>query len=921
MKNWLIGLQQYRGKVYRIVLLLFAVGILTACGKKAPETLANGAGEEIFTDLAEGAEKQQTFDEESKQNIITVDLGSVQSIGYLRLRWDRTLSPLINSYIISVVQDEAETVLYVSDQAPYLSEEEITLEQSVQAQTIQIIVSGAAVTPELAVYELDPWEQVFASLKPRFEDGRLTTETVPSWLQVSYAGCRPYAILDEHGQVQEILEEKEVHVGFRVSYGEWSKESPDYVLTARPAEMQGDHSQVGDAEASETQTDHQKPAVIPELQEWQGMDGNMSVSPETVIYTEAEYSELAHTMAAEVLEMTGWEWQVEIGGEGSEGDILLQSCQEKSLGEEGYRIEVGDTIMLSAYEEQGMYWASRTLLQMMLYYDSVAEKSAQTSAVKNASRLSEQRVFSDVIVFQKGRIRDYPSYPVRGFEIDVARNSVSLHMLREMAKTLSWYKVNELTVHLNDNAIFAYTEKRDSWDTVFDIYSAYRLESDLMGENGRELTATDFSYSKDDFAAFVKEAQGYGVRIVPEIDTPAHSLAITAAFPEIGIDNKYQADLLNLAKEETIAKVQEIWADALPAFTDCPVVHIGADEYFNSASDYIRFENKMLDVLTEQGKDLRMWGSLSKIRGDGFVTPRDNLELLIWNTDWADPETMYREGFSLINAWNQELYLIPGGGYDYLDAEGLYTSFQPNVFYSEDESRTMELPAYSKQIRGAQLTMWNDLCDELAIGITEYDMFDRLYQALPAYATKCWQPESVMGYDVLKQSMETVGLAPCSDPYDHYRDMFVENDNALLGPPYQMELTLELKMPEGVPEAYTIILDEAVRDGNRYVVYLRNVNGKVGIACEEYEYEWDYEFPIEEKVCLTFLGEKDCISLYVDGELIGTIGSSAPFEDHATFLFPLERINGLLDPLRDLWPPVMKLENEGLLLLHDRTIQ
>ena len=907
LKNKRVGIVVIAGMLIFAVLVL---GLFFAFGKKGWEKLPNGIGKEIFTDLAAGTERIQEWSEEMNSEMLTLDLGSIREVRYFRLRWDRSVSSRIRSWTMVAWQEEMSEiypavssgegglVLYSSDQTPYLAEETVCLSVDVPIRTLRIIVEGADTAPEVSVYAQDPWEQVFASLQPHFEEQRLVTAPMPSWLEVNYAGCRPSAVLDAEGRVQNLLEDKMVHVGYTVNYGDWQMESPDYVLTAG--------SDAAQAEGGESAVENSKPAVIPELQEWRGREGSVSVSPETVIYAEEEYAVLAQTLAADVSELTGWEWQVVTEGTPKAGDVVLQRSTEESLGEEGYRIELGDTVLLSAFAEKGMYWGSRTFLQMLLLYGDA---------------------------LPKGSIRDYPSYPVRGFEIDVARNSVSMHMLKEMAKTLSWFKVNELTVHLNDNGILAYTEKRDSWDTVYDIYSAFRLESGIVGTNGRSITAQDLFYRKDDFTAFVKEADAMGVRIIPEIDTPAHSLAITSAFPELALPKKEAADMLDLSKEESVSLAKEIWSDAMPAFADCPVVHIGADEYYGDAQEYIDYENTMLDFLTEQGKDCRMWGSLSKIRGTVSVLPRDNTELIIWNTDWADPEEMYREGFALINAWNKQLYLIPGGGYDYLDREGIYNAFQPNVFYREDGSGSVELPEYAGRIRGAQICMWNDLCDELAIGITEYDMFDRLYHALPMFSARCWNPHGTMGYDAVKQSIETIGTAPGSDPYDQCRWGLPAQD-FLLGPPYQVEMTLEWILPEGnrgtgengtdadaTSGQGVMILDETERDGNHYILYLRNENGNMGIACEEYEYEWDYEFPAGQKVCLTFQGEKDAITLYVDGESVGTIGSSEPFTDHATFLFPTEQMESICSPLRDSWPPEKLLENGEWLVIHEYHIE
>ncbi|MBR1470542.1 MAG: family 20 glycosylhydrolase [Lachnospiraceae bacterium] len=881
------------------------------CGRQTEKE--ESVSETLFRDLAEGAE-QIALSGDANGKCILLELPEVCPVGYLRLRWDRAQSGWVQAWSIAVytgtgqgreavmasaggAAEGAWTEVCASQKAPYLAEECFALPETIQSRWLLVTVQGAELQPEISVYAQNPWEQVFAALQPHFEDGALVTSGLPEWLTAEYLGCRPAAVLDANGRIQELLEEKQVHVGYRLSYGDWSVDTPDYVLTAQAGKEQPDpegkdgEASAPDAAGREGQADaaggrnmavNPRPAVIPQLQEWRGAKGMLVLKDGGGIYAEAPYQTIAGQLTEEMADLCGWQMQAGRQAAPGQGDILLKYCGEECLGEEGYRIELDEYVTISAYDARGMFWGTRTLLQMLKLYGG--------DTLQAAGEVSLPR----------GAVRDYPTYPVRSFGIDVARNSVSLHMLREMVKTLSWYKLNEISVHLNDNALLVYTEKKDSWDSVYDAYSAFRLESSIVGPEGKALTAADLSYGKEEFAELVSEASAYGVSVVPEIDTPAHSLAITSAFPELGLHYQTEAaDMLDLSRPESTALVKDIWRDALPAFADCTAVHIGGDEYFGGAQDYIDYENTMLDFLAAEGKKLRMWGSLSWIRGSGFVQPRDGLELLIWNTDWADPQTMHREGFSLINAWHGELYLIPGGGYDYLDREKLYRDFRPNLFYKEDGSGSMELPEYSARVRGAQICMWNDLTDELSAGISEYDMFDRLYTALPMFAQKCWNGAAERPYDDFKQDMACLGLAPGSDPYDETIGP-EEETQALDGPPYRISLTLTLQ-EEKTGE---ILLCEEERGGNYYAVWLRDGNGNIRIAGEEYTEDFEYSIPAGVQVTLTWQGEKDHLSLYADGEKIESIGSEAPFEDHATFLFPAEQLRKWQRELAETGGPV-----------------
>jgi hexosaminidase len=84
-----------------------------------------------------------------------------------------------------------------------------------------------------------------------------------------------------------------------------------------------------------------------------------------------------------------------------------------------------------------------------------------------------------------GKIRDIPKYRVRAFMMDVGRMHHSMDFMRDLARTMSYYKMNTLHVHLNDNVGGKDPNK----------YAAFRLES----ETYPELTAKDGHYTKKEF--------------------------------------------------------------------------------------------------------------------------------------------------------------------------------------------------------------------------------------------------------------------------------------------------------------------------------------------------------------------------------------------------------------------------------------
>ena len=146
---------------------------------------------------------------------------------------------------------------------------------------------------------------------------------------------------------------------------------------------------------------------------------------------------------------------------------------------------------------------------------------------------------------------------------------------------------------------------KNKWE---DVYAAFRLENSTYPE----LTAKDGHYTKKEFIALQEMAAAYGVDIIPEIDVPAHSLAITRILPEIG-SKKYGMDHLDLYHPKTYEIVSNIFKEYLegpnPVFQG-KVVHIGTDEYAKEEAEKFRyFTDYFIKFVQGFGKDARVWGA------------------------------------------------------------------------------------------------------------------------------------------------------------------------------------------------------------------------------------------------------------------------------------------------------------------------
>ncbi len=514
------------------------------------------------------------------------------------------------------------------------------------------------------------------------------------------------------------------------------------------------------------------PKVIPALQQWKGGKGKLTlpVKGRIVVATAADTAALlpvARTLRADLAEMTGRDFAVAVG-KAAQGDISLSLTKPDTvLGQEGYVMETDRSVKISAPTARGVFWGTRTLLQILS---------------------------TEGGVLPKGVARDWPDYPNRGFMLDVGRKFFTMDFLREYVKMLSFYKMNEFQIHLNDNGFPAYFD--NDWNKT---YAAFRLESDRFPG----LTAKDGSYSKKEFIDLQHLAAQYGVNIIPEIDFPAHSLAFVHYKPEIGSD-KYGRDHLDLYAPETYTFLDSLLDEYIggenPVFIG-PDVHIGTDEYDAREAEHFRwFTDRYLKFINSYGKNPRMWGSLRWLKGKTPVTS-DNVTINAWSYDWIDPAQSLKDGYKIINTCDAYLYIVPSAGYyyDFLNTRWLYDNWRVGKVNSREE-----MPEHTPGLLGGMFAVWNDHCGN---GISEQDVHLRAFPAAQLMAEKLWRGKNeAVSYDdfaalaarmpegpgvnLLARVAPGVILPGAADTLTLDGKTFVETPVAEVGYPYAVEFEI-----------------------------------------------------------------------------------------------------------------------------------
>ena len=583
---------------------------------------------------------------------------------------------------------------------------------------------------------------------------------------------------------------------------------------------------------------NEKPFVVPELREWKGSKGNF-VPSETmrIVYPEKNEAlkKTAFQFAKDYYAMFNTEPEA-VTGKAKKGDIVLSLKKDKALGTEGYTIKIGDKVEVTAPTAEGLFWATRTLLQM---------------AEQNSGQ-----------ALPKGVIRDYPDYALRGFMLDCGRKYIPMHFVREYVKFMSYYKMNTLQIHLNDNGFKQYFE--NDWNKT---PAAFRLESEYFPG----LTARDGYYTKQEFRELQMLADSLGVEIIPEIDAPAHSLAFTHYRPSLGSE-EYGMDHLDLFKNETYTFLDSLYDEYLGG--DNPVfmgkrVHIGTDEYSNRKKDVVEkfryFTDYYIKKIESYGKQACVWGALTHAKGDTPVKS-ENVLMHAWYNGYADPTEMMKQGYDLVSIPDGFLYIVPAAGYyyDFLNCKYLYENWTPaQIGNQKFEER-------HPQIKGGMFAVWNDHAGN---GISIKDIHYRVYPAMQTLAVKMWTgAKPQMAYDAFDKARLALSDAPGVKIAGRFkggnRDIL---KLATLKPGTITDI-------EEIGFAYTVSFDitaaneqsgtELFRSRDAVFYLADPISGMMGFARDGYLNNFNFRLFPGEKAHIEISGDQYTTSLYVNGKLI-----------------------------------------------------
>lgn len=292
----------------------------------------------------------------------------------------------------------------------------------------------------------------------------------------------------------------------------------------------------------------------------------------------------------------------------------------------------------------------------------------------------------------------------------MARHYYPADFLIEMCSYLSFWKQNVFHLHLSDHVWSQYL--LNTHERAATLYAAFRVDPQDPSIAGLPRPANE-TYNSSVMENLQRKCALRGVTIVPELESPGHSIATTDWKPEIALGD---FSMLNLSNPETLPTVKSYWKAVLPLFHS-KVVHIGADEYDSNFIDlYTGFVNSMNDYIKQiSGKAVRIWGTFPPSRS----TKKVSKDVSVQHWQIGQDNALFdfiNNGYNVLNS-DDYFYLdvkySDGGVYPVqLDISRVFNGapgggpFAPNIF--DHANATNNPPRDNPNVLGHLAVLWND---------------------------------------------------------------------------------------------------------------------------------------------------------------------------------------------------------------------
>jgi hexosaminidase len=185
-------------------------------------------------------------------------------------------------------------------------------------------------------------------------------------------------------------------------------------------------------------------------------------------------------------------------------------------------------------------------------------------------------------------IVDHPRFAYRGMHLDVSRHFFDIAFIKKYIDYLALHKMNNFHWHLTDDHGWRIEIKKHPKLTDIGAWRNGTIIGLYPGTGNDGLRYGGY-YTQDEVKEVIRYAAERYINVIPEIEMPAHSMAVLAAYPELGTEpsKKYEVaqtwGIFNKFNnvfqptEQTFKFLEEVLTEVIELFPSS-YIHIGGDE-------------------------------------------------------------------------------------------------------------------------------------------------------------------------------------------------------------------------------------------------------------------------------------------------------------------------------------------------------
>lgn len=425
------------------------------------------------------------------------------------------------------------------------------------------------------------------------------------------------------------------------------------------------------------------------------------------------------------------------------GDIVvLTNGATDTYGAEGYSITVDNGVaVVTAASNTGAFYGLQNALQQLEVDNTIA--SVNTTQ---------------------------PYKETRALFVDTARKYFGVSWFEEIIREMSWNGMNTLYISFSndegfrlllDDMSLSFDDGEGNTITYDHEFMAHLVDNPETVDDSEFLTernanATDEGssrvvkdydnnkyYTQDDMERILAYAEAYGIKVIPEFNSPGHFGQVMWYFPEYRIQGTwyedgqphYGLDLTNTKAYNFGTALVKKYIDFFAA-QGCTAFCVGGDEYSagNATNEQIAaYTNGLATYAEEKGMAVYAWN-------DGQAAANNLLKDSVIVNCWNGTSE-----YSLINFDSNYLYYVLKNYNWKPNAQTLYESWTPNLYNGATD--------LSAHIKGASLAIWCDVPNK----------------ETPAYVLESIVPDiQAFGYKMWNYS--EVATTSLTDEYASYSD-------------------------------------------------------------------------------------------------------------------------------------------------------